>query len=173
VSKHLLSSSDFYIRWVIYHSSLWKSKSTPPNYYFSERGHLLPEFVEQCYRGFKWIIFADSFIVNLKVEVQWTTFFRFHRFYKQLISSKRPEVLHLMRLQQCDARSTFGRNCRNLGISMDSPDPFGDLIHLPPEQDEWKVPMLKELIQCRAGRAEIAVLDRQEIDFLIRDICCT
>ena len=95
---------------------------------------------------------------------------RFRRFYTQLTESKRPEVLHLVRLQQCDARSTFGRNCRNIGISMNVPDPFGDRIHTPPEEEMWKVPMVKELLQCRAGQLENG-LNSAEVDILLRDIC--
>ena len=99
---------------------------------------------------------------------------RFRRFYNQLADSKRPEVLHLIRLQQGDARSTFGRNCRHLGIPLSRPgarDPFRELVHTPEAHDTWKVPMVKELLQCKAGYAEISVLDTWEIDFLIRDIC--
>ena len=98
---------------------------------------------------------------------------RFRRFYTQLADSKRPEVIHLLRLQQCDSRSTFGRNCKNLGISMTAPDPFAGRVHHLPEHDQWKIPMIKELLQCRAGHTEISVLNQTDIDFLVHDICCT
>lgn len=97
---------------------------------------------------------------------------RFKSFYTQLLESNRPEVLHLLRIQQCDARSTFGRNCRHLGISMSAPDPFRDRVHTPSNGDKWKLSMITELIQCRVGGLHIPVFNNEEVEVLIRELCC-
>ena len=96
---------------------------------------------------------------------------RFRRFYQQLQQSNRPEVLHLLRLQQADARSVFGRNCRNLGITMTSPDPFQGRVHRLPEDEMWKLAVIKELVQCRGGPLELDNLNKTEIDRLLSGLC--
>ena len=103
---------------------------------------------------------------------------RFIKFYEKLKLSKKPEVVHLFRLQKSDYRSMFGRNCLNICREFNSTRIEDiDGINLPMpyhmnDADMWRIPFVKELLSLRDGGGEVGFSDN-EIQKVINYICCS
>ena len=74
-------------------------------------------------------------------------------------------------MNQCyDIRSTFGRNCDFIRTSMNFYDP---VIYPVPPNEQWRVPLAKELVEVKFNTKEIIntkgldTLNCEEIDLLI------
>ena len=79
---------------------------------------------------------------------------RFQNFYKQLQRCGKSEVLQLIRLTQNDNRSIFGRNCMHLlqktkARSICEADIDSLSIYPVPEESEWKLSVIRDLIDCK------------------------
>ena len=70
---------------------------------------------------------------------------RFIKFCAQITNSNKPEVLHLYHKQKYDLRSTFGRNFSNIILNKKN----YYLNYTCPVGDEWKIPMIKELLEIK------------------------
>ena len=94
---------------------------------------------------------------------------RFTKFCEQIKKSKRPEVLHLFHLQKFDYRSTFGKNYLNIILLKRN---YG-VNYKCPIGEEWRFPLIKELLQVQFGEKTLNHLDSAEIDALLVDVCCS
>ena len=82
---------------------------------------------------------------------------RFSKFCQQIENSKRPEVIHLFHKQKYDTRSTFGRNYRSVFISQP------ELVdYITPDNEKWKINVIKELIDVRDGRATVSNIPAED-----------
>ena len=84
---------------------------------------------------------------------------RFIKFYKTISSCNKPHLKYLMNIQECDRRSIFGRNVLNICSDANVDTLFNvslsDIHYVPvPEAEEWKIPLLQELIEIRSGRPQ-------------------
>jgi hypothetical protein len=97
-----------------------------------------------------------------KADLKSTLIHRFHRFRDHLINCDKPEVIYLARIQQNDIRSTFGKN-----ISLqDTSDQF-----IAPISEEWRVPVVKELLEVRSGRREVGHFNLDEVEDILNALC--
>ena len=84
---------------------------------------------------------------------------RFKSFVKILKGSNKPHLRYLAQLQENDMRSTYGRNCRNLcsDANVNTPEEVNieniSYVDLP-QEESWRVPFLKELLEVKAGRLQ-------------------
>ena len=94
---------------------------------------------------------------------------RFKNFYIQLKKSNRPEVEHLLRLQERDQRSVFGRNCALVRDSTNSPSVAeaninSVSVHPVPLGEQWKIDCLKELLSVRRGEGTLAQFTKEDLE---------
>ena len=102
---------------------------------------------------------------------------RFIKFYSKLQNCIKPEVSHLMNIQKSDFRSIFGRNCQLLcrELNVENIENVNiNSISMPistPEQDKYRLPLLKDLIDVRQNTPDNFSID--DINFMINYICCS
>ena len=96
---------------------------------------------------------------------------RFLKFYNILQNSDKPHLKYLMKLQESDYRSVFGKNisniCTEAGADNISQVLASDIVYHPvPEEEIWRVSLILELLEMKAGRTE-AFLSTKEVEKLI------
>ena len=87
-----------------------------------------------------------------------------------------PKIL-LQRIKR-DCRSVTGSNLRNIllistkdDLSQLTRSDIKNMVYMPvPEQSEWKIKMLSELINVKWGEAVIEGFEAEQIDALIEEI---
>ena len=99
---------------------------------------------------------------------------RFINFYKNLNHSDKPHLRYLAKIQASDHRSTFGRNVQNIykeaKVSCMNMVEISSLKYsIIPQDQEWKVVLIKECLQMKAGRLE-SNLTMKEINHIIDTI---
>ena len=99
---------------------------------------------------------------------------RFVKFYQSIEKCDKPHLKYLLNIQKNDVRSVFGRNVRNIcnesGTDNISLVNIENVKYEPlPFEDLWRPPIVKELLEARAGRCDIG-LTRREINMLIFDV---
>ena len=96
---------------------------------------------------------------------------RFLGFYQTLASCDKPHIKYLMSLQKTDHRSIFGSNIANICFEAQVEDisevQISNISYAStPPEEEWRIPILLELLEIRAGRLESS-LTVEEIKDLI------
>ena len=101
------------------------------------------------------------------------------KFWETLRSCKKNSVRFLANLVYNDKKTLTGKTVSN--IAMDCRVERGELSrvtvknirYFPPlPEDEWKVKLLRELLDIRDGRAAVPGLGYEEITAMITEICC-
>ena len=101
---------------------------------------------------------------------------RFQNFYRQLQCCNKEAVLQLMRIQESDNRSVFGRNCAyiksRLGVQH-VPDGVIDSIPVfsVPVGCEWKLPVISDLMDFKRGLSHIGDFSLEETCLLLNRLC--
>ena len=76
-------------------------------------------------------------------------------------------------MNQCyDIRSTFGRNCDFIRTSMNADNIEqvnikNPVIYPVPPNEQWRVPLAKELVEVKFNTKGLDILNCEEIDLLI------
>ena len=96
---------------------------------------------------------------------------RFVKFYQKC---DKPHLKYLLNIQKNDVRSVFGRNVMNIctesGTDNISMVKIDNIKYEPlPIEDHWRLPIVKELLEARAGRLDTG-LSRREINALICEV---
>ena len=102
---------------------------------------------------------------------------RFVKFYNKLKLCRKPEIRHLLYLQQNDNRSVFGINCINICKECNKlcVDQISNCDIVMPiqihENDKWRIPFLNDLVNLRDNfNTNISSDDiRSMINFLATD----
>ena len=99
---------------------------------------------------------------------------RFINFYKALNQSDKPHVRFLAKIQANDLRSTFGKNiqniCKEADVNSLNMVDTSSLCYSPvPIDEEWKVSLIRECLEMRAGRLE-SCLTQKEITHIIDSV---
>ena len=92
---------------------------------------------------------------------------RFTKFCDQIRNCGKPEVVHLYNKQKYDSRSTFGKNYRSVHIFKTELTEYKI-----PENEEWKISLIKELLDVKQNKVNIEYLSPQEVDLILKDIAC-
>ena len=112
-------------------------------------------------------------------QLKFTLIKRFLGFISQIEKSKKILPKILLQTIKRDCRSTTGSNLRNI-LMLTTKDDISDLVpsdvlqmeyHPVNANDEWRITMVKELIDVKWGQAVIENLSHREIDDIIEDIC--
>ena len=156
----------------LYGSSLWDLGAVVTDKVNKTWNSLIRQIFSLPLQTHRYMLNSISEVRHLKVRLM----NRFKNFYMQLKNSNRAEVLHLLRLQERDLRSVFGRNCSlvcNLthSLSVSDADLNSISVHPVPVGEEWKCEFLKELLSVRRGDGTVANFTQQELDELIHFIC--
>ena len=107
---------------------------------------------------------------------------RFTTFLRSLVSSTKVNVRFLARLSQEDHRTVIGKNTRSLldqcGIDASlikdlTPSVIKKNCHYfkLPNSEEWKVPILHELLKVKSGQLALENLDANETNQIIVQLC--
>ena len=101
---------------------------------------------------------------------------RFQNFHAQLKACNKEEVHQLVRLQECDDRSVFGRNCRyikeRLGVQRIEDAHIDSIPSYPiPEDSAWKTIVITDLIDLKRGLLHIGEFTAQEASRLLNNLC--
>ena len=99
---------------------------------------------------------------------------RFLKFHKTLGESDKPHLKYLKNRQETDLRSTFGKNVRfalsELGAdTIEMADPSNFTYSPVPQEEEWRVVLIKECLEMRDGRLE-SNLTQKEISSIIDSV---
>ena len=99
---------------------------------------------------------------------------RFQKFHKTLGECDKPHVRYLKKIQENDLRSTFGKNVKHIISELDATcielANVSNFIYSPvPQDEEWKVTLIKECLEMRAGRLE-SNLTQKEITFILNSV---
>ena len=97
-----------------------------------------------------------------------------------MVNSNKFNVRFLARLCQADQRTVMGRTLRSL-VEQCSTTGVECLTATlvkrkccyfsPPESQEWRGPLLRELIKIRDGQLEVQNLDMEETNLMIDHLC--
>ena len=112
-------------------------------------------------------------------QLKFTLIKRFLGFISQIEKSKKILPNILLKSIKGECRYTTGSNLRNI-LLLTTKDDISDLVPSDVSQmeyqpvnatDEWRITMVKELIDVKWGQAVIENLSYEEIDDIIEDIC--
>ena len=156
----------------LYGSSLWDLGAVVTDRVNKTWNSLIRQVFDLPRDTHRFMLNSASGVKHLKIRL----LNRFKNFYKQLKNSDRPEVRHLLRAQEKDQRSVFGRNCTlvcNLtnSLSVLDADINSVLVDSPPVGEEWKCGMLDELLSVQRGHGTVEHFTQQELDELRNFIC--
>ena len=103
---------------------------------------------------------------------------RFLKFYKSLFYSSKSVIRNLRLCQESDCRSNFGRNIKGICQYNETTDIFKcktDLIKykLIPENEKWRVSVLKELVNARTDFLSLTGFSNKDIEDMICYVCCS
>ena len=112
---------------------------------------------------------------------KFTLITRFLTFISRIEKSKKILPRVLLQAIKRDCRSVTGSNLRNIllltrkdDISEIFESDIQQMIYMPvPNHEEWRIEMLKELIDVKWGDATIDYFDDREITEIIEEICTT
>ena len=104
--------------------------------------------------------------ISETTHVKQKLFKRFIKFHETLGNCDKPHVKYLRNIQKNDLRSTFGKNVRvithELGVETIESAVINDYVYSPiPQDEEWKVILLKECLEMRAGRLETNLTQKE------------
>ena len=102
---------------------------------------------------------------------------RFLKFYQTLKTCDKPHRKYLMKLQESDYRSVFGSNVNSITAEASAEDISevlrSDISYAPvPPDEEWRIPLLLELLEIRAGRLD-SPLSSKEVEDIIDIVTST
>ena len=112
-------------------------------------------------------------------HLKFTLISRFLGFLSQIEKSQKSLPKILLQLIKQDCRSVTGSNLRNILLLSNKDDvsklthtEVRNMIYMPvPEQNEWKVNILDELINVKWGEAVIEGFEAEHIDAVIEELC--
>ena len=110
---------------------------------------------------------------NLSEPISGTSHLKI-KFYQSVEKCDKPHLKYLLKIQKNDVRSVFGRNvmniCNESGTDNISLVKIENIHYCQLQiEDHWRPPMVKELLDARAGRVDIG-LTRREISTLIYEV---
>ena len=120
---------------------------------------------------------SKRFLIEPKFETKHVKLQLVKRFIivdKALNQSDKPHVRYLAKIQAQDLRSTFGKNiqniCKEADVNSLNMVDTSSLCYSPvPPEEEWKVSLIRECLEMRAGRLESG-LTQKEITHIIDSI---
>ena len=107
---------------------------------------------------------------------------RYVTFHKSLVNSKKFPVRFLARLNEMDYRTVLGRTLNSIadqcgvqGLECLSATQVKKKCSyfLVPEAEQWRLPILQELLEIRSGNLLTENLNKNEVDVMIENICVT
>ena len=98
--------------------------------------------------------------------------------YKSLQACNKSEVVQLFHIQRLDVRSTFGRNCQNICefakcSKVDNVRGSMLTVNPIPEDQAWRLPLIKELLDTRNGGLTINYTTTEDITTALDFLCYT
>ena len=154
-----------------YGSNLWDHESIKSNKLWSVWNILLRTTYKLPYATHRYILSALHQGEHLHSKI----LKRFVNFYKLVSKSAKSTVKILLRTQRSDLRSTFGRNCENIRNICDVQnikDAKVNQLYPVPDGEEWRLPVLKELMKIRDGDLYSQNMQLDELTVRIGYICC-
>ena len=103
---------------------------------------------------------------------------RLVKFLETMLTCSKGSVRYLASLVKDDHRTLMGRtitkiasNCNVDRVSLVSSVVRTLPYFTPPAGEEWRIPLLAELLEVRDRKNRIPEIEPEEIDFMIDDIC--
>ena len=101
---------------------------------------------------------------------------RFLSFISKVVHSKKSPLHTLLSIAKHDVRSTTGSNLRKIML-LSGKTSISDLknvsvpYHDLPDDEAWKVEVIKELISSRHGDIQLPGWDKEEIEYIMNTLC--
>ena len=114
-------------------------------------------------------------------HIKWALIQRFLNLTKRLKESPKTQLSMLYQVIRNDCRSTTGRNIRRVENIFHG-KPFEEIREtnirkkefVPvPEEEKWRIPLVKELIEVKYNQLVLEGFSRSQIDEMVYDICTT
>ena len=103
---------------------------------------------------------------------------RYLRFQETMKSCSRLCVRFLVNLVSDDRRTLMGRTLEKMSDEclvrrelLSSSVARNVRYYTPPPEEEWRIPLLAELLDARDGRAEIVGADEADVELIINEVC--
>ena len=131
-----------------YGSNLWNFYDKYSQKFYTSWNRMIRNVFNLPYNSHRYLIEPISGIPHLKTMIV----DRFLKFYNSILNCNKFITRNLANIQSKDCRSDFGRNinniCREKNTLLFSNVRKGDIKYFPiTENDKWRVPILKELLQ--------------------------
>ena len=156
-----------------YGSSLWDLSSKDVGKFFTSWNVA----IRQCFgvprQTHRYLIEEMSQSLHPQVMM----YSRFACFYKSLISSEKFPIRFLARLKERDNRSLLCQNLSKIGNSCGEDYPSKNVVkkkmkYFPiPEDQMWRIPLLRELVECKNGSKELMNFSKVEIEEMLNFAC--
>jgi hypothetical protein len=150
-----------------YGSNLWDLYGTVANRLYASWNIMVRMAFDLPRQTHRYLIAPISKTSHLKCKL----IKKFITFSSTVMSSSKPHVRYLANIQKDDKRSVFGSNianiCQEAGVDdIHEVNPsMVDYVKIP-DDEAWRVPMLLELTEMKAGRLECG-LSNKDITHLI------
>ena len=156
----------------LYGSSLWDLSGR-----HSERADITWNSIVR--NAFEVPINTHKYIVeflNGGKHIRHTMLKRFQNFHQQLLNCDKDIVHQLVRLQESDNRSVFGRNCAyiktRLGVAhVHDGDIYSLRTYPVPEGDTWKLPHIRYLVDFKRGILQLGDFTLGEMSPVLNRLC--
>ena len=155
-----------------YGSSLWDLSADTANKLWTVWNTLIRDTYNLPYGTHRYIIADILGPVHLKIKI----LRRFINFYRLVSKSSKPTIRVLFLKQHDDLRSTFGRNCKYIQDicnvqNINNADVREFKVYPVPPQEEWRLPLLEELIQIKDHHMNLDNFTTRELGHLIEQVC--
>ena len=104
---------------------------------------------------------------------------RYSSFHKSLLTCEKFPVRFLARITENDQRTVFGKSLRRIGNECGKMFPTKNEVkskmkYFPvPNSEEWRLPLLKDLVGCKFDSLVIPRFSKLEVEELLKYICTT
>ena len=114
-------------------------------------------------------------------HIKWSLIRRFINFTNNLVKSPKTQLANLYLSVKDDCRSSTGRNIRCIENMFDG-KMWDDITnhdlrtaqyHPVADENQWRIPMVKELLNVRYNQFELQGFERSEINELLEYVCTT
>ena len=147
-----------------YGSPLWDLNSKAARSLYATFNYMIRDTLGLPFGTHRYILTALGRLQPLQSNLE----SRFRRFCDHLLNSKRREVIMLYHKQKFDCRSTFGRNYRDIILHNQN----SNLPYEVPMNCEWKINLIKELMEVRNNNLSIEIFQIPEVETILIELCC-
>ena len=146
-----------------YGATLWDLNSKDVTKLYATYNVMIRSAYDLPYATHRWILKEISEQNPLRLKLV----NRFINFSNSIKRSTKPEVLNLFNKQKLDSRSVFGRNYISIVIRKQ----LLPAVYNVPEEERWKLPLIKEICDIKHGCKELHNFTHNMLNLILHELC--